>query len=71
VRLIRDGQLAEAVSDLLLDDSLLRCFSTVLSVGSRQSRRLSVDGFLGGISAPAITVGDVQVVAALPDELRP
>jgi predicted Zn-dependent protease len=61
LRAIRDGKLAQGVPDVLLEDSLLRCFSALLSIGSQPARRLSVDGYLGGISAPAVAVGDVQV----------
>jgi predicted Zn-dependent protease len=61
VRAIRDGALAAGVADVVIEDSLLRCFSALLGLGSRPVRRCSTDGYLGGISAPAVAVKDVHI----------
>jgi predicted Zn-dependent protease len=61
VRAIRDGALGAGVTDVVIDDSLLRCFAALLGLGTRPVRSCSVDGYLGGISAPAVAVKDVLV----------
>ncbi|MDH3253636.1 MAG: metallopeptidase TldD-related protein [Acidobacteriota bacterium] len=63
VRAIGDGRLDRGVPDLVLEDSLLRAFSALLGIGNRPVRRASGDGYLGGISAPAVAVTGVQVRA--------
>ena len=67
IRAIRDGKLDKGIPDAMLEDSLLRSFSALLGLGSSPSRSLSADGYLGGISAPAVAIGDVQVHPA-PDQ---
>jgi predicted Zn-dependent protease len=56
VRRIRDGILGEGLPDLIWEDSLLRALSSLAAIGSTAVVRCSHDGFLGGISAPAITL---------------
>lgn len=64
VRRLRGGRLAEPVIDLVWEDSLLRVFSNLLAVGATCFCRPSRDGFLGGASAPALTVADVDGLTA-------
>jgi predicted Zn-dependent protease len=61
VRAIRSGRLENGVPDLLLEDSLLRSFSALLGLGTQPARTPSIDGYLGGLSVPAVAVADVQV----------
>jgi hypothetical protein len=61
VRSIDGGRLGSGLFDVLLEDSLLRCFSSLLGIGALPRRRLSSDGYLGGISAPAVAVLDAQI----------
>ncbi|MEZ5333589.1 MAG: metallopeptidase TldD-related protein [Thermoanaerobaculia bacterium] len=56
LRHIREGALAERAPDALWHDSLLRLLSERPLLGASRARRLSRDGFLGGILAPAVTV---------------
>jgi predicted Zn-dependent protease len=60
VRRIRDGRLAEALPDLIWEDSLLRAFSTLLGIGQEPALRANPDGYLGATSAPALTIGEVE-----------
>jgi len=64
VRRLRGGRLAEPVIDLVWEDSLLRVFSNLLAVGATCFCRPSRDGFLGGTSAPALAVADVDGLTA-------
>ncbi|MCY3592770.1 MAG: metallopeptidase TldD-related protein [Acidobacteria bacterium] len=64
VRRLRGGRLAEPVIDLVWEDSLLRVFSNLLAIGAACSCRPSRDGFLGGTSAPALAVADVDGLTA-------
>jgi predicted Zn-dependent protease len=61
IRAIRGGKLEKGILDGMLDDSLLRSFSALLGLGARPLRSLSADGYLGGISAPAVAIADVQL----------
>jgi predicted Zn-dependent protease len=56
VRCVRGGQLAEAAPDALWRDSLLRLLSERPLLGVSRGLRLSRDGYLGGILAPAMAV---------------
>ncbi|MXX76530.1 MAG: hypothetical protein F4210_16765 [Holophagales bacterium] len=64
VRRLRGGRLAEPVIDLVWEDSLLRVFSNLLAIGATCSCRPSREGFLGGTSAPALAVADVDGLTA-------
>lgn len=64
VRRLRGGRLAEPVIDLVWEDSLLRVFSNLLATGDTLFCRPSRDGFLGGTSAPALAVADVDGLTA-------
>lgn len=64
VRRLRGGRLAEPVIDLVWEDSLLRVFSNLLAIGASCFCRPSRDGFLGGTSAPALAVADVEGLSA-------
>ncbi len=59
VRRIVNGELAEGLPDLLWEDSLLRALSNLSGVGDSTVVRTSQDGFLGGISAPAVAISGV------------
>ena len=63
VRRIRDGRLGEPVVDLVWEDSLLRVLSNLLAIGATCYSRTSRDGFLGGTTAPALAVSDVDGLA--------
>jgi predicted Zn-dependent protease len=65
VRRIRDGRLAEGLSDLVWQDSLLRLFSRLLAVGG-EPVRLAEPGFLGGVSAPLIAVDGAEELRPIP-----
>ncbi len=56
VRRIRDGRLAEPLPDMVSQTSLLRAFASIAGIGSLASRSLGASGYLGGISAPALTI---------------
>jgi len=56
VRHVRGGALAEAAPDALWRDSLLRLLSERPLLGASRGLRLSRDGYLGGILAPAMAV---------------
>lgn len=64
VRRLRGGRLAGPVIDLVWEDSLLRVFSNLLAIGATTFCRPSRDGFLGGTSAPALAVADVDGLTA-------
>ena len=64
VRRLRGGRLAEPMIDLVWEDSLLRVFSNLLTIGATCFCRPSRDGFLGGTSAPALAVADVDGLTA-------
>ena len=64
VRRLRGGRLAGPVIDLVWEDSLLRVFSNLLAIGATCFCRPSRDGFLGGTSAPALAVADVDGLTA-------
>jgi len=66
VRRIRDGQLAEALPDLIWEDSLLRILANVLAVGDTPVRRFGRAGILGGFSAPGLAVGEVGELKIAP-----
>jgi PmbA protein len=59
VRHIVDGALAGGVPDLIWEDSLLRALSNLLGLGDSRVSRISHDGFLGGITTPAVAIGGV------------
>jgi predicted Zn-dependent protease len=59
VRRIRDGRLAEPLPDLVWEDGLLRTFSSLLAVGKETVLCSSPEGYLGGISAPALAISGV------------
>lgn len=59
VRRITGGQLGEGLPDLIWDDSLLRALSSLAAIGSSTVVRVSHDGFLGGISSPAVAIDGV------------
>ncbi len=63
VRRIRDARLGEPVVDLVWEDSLLRVLSNLLAIGATCYSRTSRDGFLGGTTAPALVVSDVDGLA--------
>ena len=65
VRRITDGRLAEGLPDLVWEDSLLRALSNPLGIGSDPVRRISHDGYLGGISTPALAIPDVTSLRPL------
>ncbi len=56
VRRIQAGQLRQPLPDLVWEDSLLRIFASLHCLGSTTARRVSADGVLGGICAPAVAV---------------
>jgi hypothetical protein len=56
LRQVRGGRLAAAVPDAVWEDSLLRLLSERPLVGVARGLRLSRDGYLGGVLAPAMTV---------------
>ncbi len=60
VRAIRAGHLAEPLPDFVWEDSLLRAFSSLPGLGRGTASRLSADGFLGGITAPAVAVTAIE-----------
>lgn len=57
VRLIGKGHLRRPLPDLVWEDSLLRIFASLGGLGRTTARRLSADGVLGGICAPAVVLG--------------
>jgi predicted Zn-dependent protease len=59
VRRIVNGELGPGLPDLVWEDSLLRALSNLIGVGSSTVVRISHDGFLGGISAPAVAIDGV------------
>jgi len=70
VRRVRDGRLGEPVVDLVWEDSLLRVLSNLLAIGATSYSRTSRDGFLGGTTAPALVVSDVDGLAPAPEPAR-
>jgi predicted Zn-dependent protease len=56
LRRIRDGRLAEPLADTVWETSLLRTLANIAGIGATASRSLGNDGYLGGISAPALAV---------------
>ncbi len=66
VRRIEAGGLGRAVPDLVWQDSLLRALSNLSGLGRETVRRLGPDGFLGGISAPALALAAVQSLTPQP-----
>ncbi len=59
VRRIQDGKLGPATPSFVWRDGLLRAFSAIAGVGDTATRVLGADGYLGGISAPALVVSGV------------
>lgn len=59
VRRVAGGELREAVDDLLWEDHLARVFGTVAGLGAAPVSVAEGDGFLGGISAPALILPSV------------
>ena len=57
---IENGQLSLPVPDLIWEDSLLRAFSSLVGIGSSPVQRITHDGFLGGISTPAMAFSGVS-----------
>ena len=66
VRQIAGGALTQPALDFRLDDSVLRIFSDLRGIGRDTYCRLSNDGLLGGISAPAVLIGDAPGLERLP-----
>ena len=58
---IVDGELAEGLPDVIWEDNLLRAFSSLLGLGGTPVVQVSPDGFLGGISAPALAIPGVTL----------
>jgi predicted Zn-dependent protease len=58
-RRIEQGRLGRPVAGFRWEDSLLRAFADLGGIGCASQRRLSPDGYLGGISAPAVWLRDV------------
>jgi len=65
-RRIRDGKLADALPDLVWEDSLLRALANVIGVADNPVRRFGRAGILGGFSAPSIAVTEVAGLAIAP-----
>lgn len=63
IRRIDNGHLAEGCPDLLWEDSLLRVFSSILALGRHPILCASPDGYLGGVSTPAMAVSGVMGVS--------
>lgn len=72
VRHVRRGALAEPAPDALWRDSLLRLLSERPLLASSRNRRLSPDGYLGGILAPAMALapGRLQPLAEPPQRTK-
>jgi predicted Zn-dependent protease len=60
VRRIAGGRIAHPLPALIWEDSLLRIFSHVSAVGRTTASRPSTDQLLGGITAPALLVGEAS-----------
>lgn len=60
VRRIRSGRLAEALPDLIWEDSLLRVLARLLAIGSEVVVRAAATTPLGAISAPALVVQEIE-----------
>ena len=60
VRRVEHGALTRPVPMLAWEDSVLRIFSNILGIGQDTFCRLSSDGLLGGISAPAVVIGEAS-----------
>jgi len=58
VRRIVGGQLGPPLPDLIWEDSLLRTLSSLLGLGATPVT-WSLEGFVGGISAPSLALADV------------
>lgn len=58
VRRIVDGALGPPLPDLIWEDSLLRALSNLLGMGA-EPITWSLEGFIGGISAPSLALADV------------
>ncbi len=58
VRMIEGGALTHPLPDLAWEDSVLRVFSDLRGLGRSTACRVSSDGVLGGISAPAVVIGE-------------
>ena len=63
-RRIADGRLGEGLGELVWDDSLLRVFASLAGVGAGVVRWAPGSEVLGGVSAPAVALAEV-------DGLRP
>lgn len=60
VRRVEHGALTSPVPMLAWEDSVLRIFSNILGIGQDTCCRRSSDGLLGGISAPAVVIGEAS-----------
>lgn len=67
VRLIQNGKLGSPLEDFFWQDSLLRAFSSLIGLGTRVTRRLGDDGYLGGLCAPPLALNGV---APLPRDVQ-
>lgn len=66
VRRIAGGEITHALPALVWEDSLLRLFSHVTAIGRATATRPSSDHLLGGITAPALLVGEAASLRPLP-----
>ncbi|MDH3746159.1 MAG: metallopeptidase TldD-related protein [Acidobacteriota bacterium] len=60
VRAIRNGRLGKPLPDFIWEDSMLRTFSSLPGLASGAASRLSADGCLGGVTAPAVAVTAIE-----------
>ena len=61
VRRIENGRLGTALEDFHWSDTLLRAFSSLVGIGTDSTRRLSPDGYLGAMTAPAVALAGVEL----------
>ena len=64
VRRIEKGRLGPGLADFHWDDSLLRPFSNLAGIGTDPTRRLSPDGYLGAMTAPAVALATIELEEA-------
>lgn len=65
VRRIENGRLGIALEDFHWSDTLLRAFSSLVGIGTDPTRRLSPDGYLGAMTAPAVALAGVELGEAM------
>ena len=61
VRRIVDGRLGASLPDFFWVDSLLRAFSGLAGIANTPARRLSRDGYLGAVTAPALALSSLEL----------